>query len=34
LYGRYGFAWVADLPPCQMPAGHQDQAQRMGLDLA
>ena len=21
LYGRYGFAWVADLRPCQMPAG-------------
>ena len=34
LYERYGFAWVADLPHCQMPAGHRDQAQRMRLVLA
>ena len=33
LYQRFGFEWIADLPVCQMPAGHTDQPQKMRLLL-
>ncbi|TBU86608.1 GNAT family N-acetyltransferase [Phytopseudomonas dryadis] len=33
LYLKHGFVWREDLPPCRLPDGRADQAQRMRLDL-